>query len=158
MNSFFYLLPVVLAIAQGSLASFPSSVVEEEPAVAVAPESPAQVLVGPAHAAPVVAPASVIAPMPYHPHVYPHAVFPHYYHPRTEVRNVVKGYAKETGHRSETQMVSEDGHLPTTWGIHPAEHLAEALAFPTPFRSRLHRKKMAKKTSRAHKSLNNRKN
>ncbi|KAL6744404.1 hypothetical protein Aduo_017343 [Ancylostoma duodenale] len=155
MNSFFYLLPFVVAIARGSLANFPTNVVEEEPAVAVAPEHPTQVLVGPAHAAPVVAPTPVIAPLP---HVYPHALFPHYDHPRAEIRNVVKGYAKETGHRSETSMVSEDGHLPTAWGIHPAEHFPEALGFPTPFRKRLHRKKMAKKASRAHKSLHNRKN
>ncbi|EYB93358.1 hypothetical protein Y032_0183g937 [Ancylostoma ceylanicum] len=156
MSFTYYLLPILAFTAQRSLASFPTNVVEEEPAVAVAPQPPTQVLVGPAHAAPVV--SQIPAPAVYQPHVYSHGLYPHYYHPRTEVRNVVKGYAKETGHRSETQMVSEDGHLPATWGIHAAEHLPEALAFPAPFRSRLHRKKMAKKASRAHRSRNNKKN
>ncbi|RCN43610.1 hypothetical protein ANCCAN_10381 [Ancylostoma caninum] len=154
MNSLYYLLAIILTIAHRSFASFPTNLVEEEPAVAVAPEPPTQVFVGRAHDAPVV--SQIPAPAVYHPPAYPHALLPPYYHPRTAVRNVVKGWAKEAGHRSETSVVSEDGHLPATWGIHSAEHLPEALAFPAPFRSRLHRKKMAKKASRTHKT--NRKN
>ncbi|KAL6744409.1 hypothetical protein Aduo_017347 [Ancylostoma duodenale] len=146
MHSFYYLLPILLASAQRSFASFPTDIIEEEPA-AVAPEPPTQVFVGSANAAPVM--SQIPAPAVYHPPGYPHALYHDYYHPRTEVRNVVKGYTKEIGHRSETSVVSEDGHLPSAWGLHPAQHLPEALAFPVPFRSRLHRKKMAKKAKKA---------
>ncbi|KAL6744407.1 hypothetical protein Aduo_017345 [Ancylostoma duodenale] len=154
--SFFLLLPVLLGIAQRSLASFPHVGIEE-PAVAVAAEPIAHVPVATAHVAPVVAAAPAIAPAPYpypypYPHMYPYSMYAPYHHPRTEVHNVVKAYEKEKGHTSATSMISEDGHLPATFGLHPAEHLSDGLALPIPFRSR---QKLAKKT---HKSFDHKKN
>ncbi|EYB93355.1 hypothetical protein Y032_0183g934 [Ancylostoma ceylanicum] len=157
MNSL-YILPFFLVVVQRSLASFPHVAVEEEPAVAVAAEPIAHLPVATAHVAPVVAAAPAVAPAPYpypypYPHMYPYSYAP-YYHPRTEVHNVVKAYEKEKGHTSATSVVSEDGHLPAHLGLHAAGHLPDALSFPIPFRSRLHQAKQVKKSSRAHKDKN----
>ncbi|EYB93357.1 hypothetical protein Y032_0183g936 [Ancylostoma ceylanicum] len=159
MNTLYCILPLLLVVVQRSLASFPHVAVEEEPAVAVAAEPVAHVPVATAHVAPVVAAAPAVAPAPYpypypYPHMYPYAYAAPYHHPRTEVHNVVKAYQKEAGHVSKTAMVSEGGHLPGHFGLHPAGHFAGGLGLPIPFRSRLHREKLAKKV---HKSFDKKK-
>ncbi|KAL6744403.1 hypothetical protein Aduo_017342 [Ancylostoma duodenale] len=150
MNSY-YLLPIILVIAQRSLASFPTAI-EEEPAVAVAPEPIA-------HVAPVMPSLPAIAPAPYYPHVFPYAHH-YYHHPRAHVHNVEKGFVKESGHASETSVVSEDGHFPLSGHLPPRlAHLADGLPFTGPFRSRVH-KKVAKKAhkARTHKSFDKKTN
>ncbi|EYB93353.1 hypothetical protein Y032_0183g932 [Ancylostoma ceylanicum] len=146
--SFYYLLPILLVIVHRSLASFPTAI-EEEPAVALAPEI--------AHVAPMMPSLPAVASAPYFPHVFPYAH--HFYHPSARVHNVEKGFAKESGHASETSVISEDGHLPLAGHLPPAlGHLANTLPFAGPFRSRVH-KKLAKKArkARTHKSFDKKK-
>ncbi|KIH63297.1 hypothetical protein ANCDUO_06401 [Ancylostoma duodenale] len=73
------------------------------PIVAPAPVVAPPPIVAPA---PVVAPAPGVAPAP----VFPYAMHYHHHHPRAEVRNIVRAYARETGHTSDTAMVSGDDH------------------------------------------------
>ncbi|KAL6736430.1 hypothetical protein Aduo_006785 [Ancylostoma duodenale] len=123
---FLYYLFTIISVVQRSSASYPHHHEHVEPAYAVVAEPIAHVDVAPSPVAPVVAPApvvetspivavapivaptalveaaSVVAPAPvYHEHY-------HHHYPRAEVRNVVRAYAKETGHTSDTAMVSED--------------------------------------------------
>ncbi|KIH68866.1 hypothetical protein ANCDUO_00799 [Ancylostoma duodenale] len=100
----------------------PAPVVETSPIVAVAP------IVAPTA---LVEAASVVAPAPVYHEVIPQIMHYHHHYPRAEVRNVVRAYAKgdvffsimfllvsgtgnlclaipETGHTSDTAMVSED--------------------------------------------------
>ncbi|KAL6728025.1 hypothetical protein Aduo_009838 [Ancylostoma duodenale] len=154
MNYFYGLLSVLLVVIQRSLASFPTdNFIKEEPSLAAIPEPIAHVPIAHPHVAPVAAPIAAAAPVSYYPHISPYNMYYPYYRPRTEVRNVVKSYAKEAGQASETQMISGGGHLPTIMDVHPPEHMSEVLPFPAPWRSRLHRRKLAKKASRAHKSF-----
>ncbi|EYC17210.1 hypothetical protein Y032_0031g2340 [Ancylostoma ceylanicum] len=155
MSYFYNLLSLLLVIVQRSLASFPiDNALEEEPAVAAVPEPVSRVPIAHPHVAPVAATvAAPAAPAPYYPYAYPYNQYAPYHHPRTEVHNIVKSYAKEAGQASETLMVSGGGHLPAIMDVHPPEHMSEVLTFPAPWHSRLHRQKMAKKTSRTHKSF-----
>ncbi|RCN46924.1 hypothetical protein ANCCAN_07103 [Ancylostoma caninum] len=125
----------------------PPSIVAEAPAVAPAPviahapyAAPQPVVV---QAQPVVQAAPV--PVPYPVHV-------HHHNPRTEVRNVVSHYAKESGHTSATAMVSGDHHAFGGMDIHPVAHLPEDEYQVAPWKARKHHHKMAsKKVARKHK-------
>ncbi|KAK6758484.1 hypothetical protein RB195_015979 [Necator americanus] len=109
-----------------------------------------------AHATPIVAPVAPVATTQYHLPVYSYSTYFHYYHPRAEVHNVVKSYTKEAALASETSVVSGDDHLPASLGLHPFDQISDYVS-STPMRSRFHRKKYAKKTSRLHKSLEKKK-
>ncbi|KAL6725874.1 hypothetical protein Aduo_007900 [Ancylostoma duodenale] len=67
----------------------PVEVVEEGPVMAPSPVVVSDHLV---------APASMVGPAP----VLAYPVYTRHYHPRTEVRNIVRTYTKETGHVSDT--------------------------------------------------------
>ncbi|EPB76056.1 hypothetical protein ANCCEY_04834 [Ancylostoma ceylanicum] len=142
MNSFYYLLCVLFVTSQRSLASYPSPIVEEAPAVAIAPEP---IHVEPIHVAP--APAPIVAPVEYHHH-----------NPRTEIRNIATHYKKESGHRSDTVMVSGDDHFAGGLEFYPHHahgHMLGEAGYALP----LHRQKLAsKKAARAHKSFEKKKN
>ncbi|RCN49161.1 hypothetical protein ANCCAN_04734 [Ancylostoma caninum] len=176
MSSFYYLACFLLLTSQRSLASYPTPIVEEAPAVAVTPQpihvepihvahiapAPAPIVapvefVKPAPviaSAPVVAPAPIVAPAPV---VAPAPI--HHHHPRTEIRNIAKSYKRVSGHRSDTIMVSgDDHHFAGGLELYPhhlhGDLLGEA-AYPVPLRKQ---KLAAKKAARAHKSFEKKKN
>ncbi|VDN34813.1 unnamed protein product, partial [Cylicostephanus goldi] len=115
--------PAVPAVRPVPLAA-PAPVIASAPVVApIAPRAPAAV-VAPAVAA-VSALASVAAPL-VPAHIFPYTTVQTYYHPRTELRNVVKSFAKNSGHMAKTDLLSNIGHLPLNLPFFG--HLAEALA------------------------------
>ncbi|EYC00405.1 hypothetical protein Y032_0116g609 [Ancylostoma ceylanicum] len=107
---------------------------EPIPYVAMAPAPlPAPV---PIVAAPIVQPP-VLAPAPVLPSVYPYNTYPRYRHRRTEVRNTVRTYERETGHISETTYTT----------------------YPEILRARLHRQLLAmRRAARVLKKFNKQKN
>ncbi|RCN51911.1 hypothetical protein ANCCAN_01999 [Ancylostoma caninum] len=139
-------IPAVPAVGKTEFA-VPHAVLAPAPAVAPAPvmahvpySAPQPVVV---HAQPVVQAAPVPAPYPVHIH---------HHSPRTEVRNVVSHYAKESGHTSATAMVSGDHHAFNEIDLHPAGHLPEDEYHVAPWKARKHHQKLAsKKVARRHK-------
>ncbi|EYC15496.1 hypothetical protein Y032_0036g3177 [Ancylostoma ceylanicum] len=174
-----YCLTLVFLI-QRSYASYPSEGIEEEQPIAVAPQPIAEVEAAPIHAVakpeytlphPVVAPAPAVAPAPVIAHAAPQPVvvqaqpivqpapvpvpYPvhiHHHNPRTEVRNIVSHYKKESGHTSATAMVSGDHHAFHEMDLHPAGHVFEDEHYAEPWKARKHHHKLAsKKVARKHK-------
>ncbi|KAK6740105.1 hypothetical protein RB195_008525 [Necator americanus] len=147
MRSFYCLLIVFFSLLiQSSYASYPM-VEEEEPHVAVAP-----VHVAPA---PVVVRQPVIAAQPVVSVPVPQPIVPVHHHPRTELRNVVSHYAKETGHTSATDIVSGDHHAFDGMHFPNGNFIGDHFGHDGPWKkARLHRQKLAsKKTLRKQKSL-----
>ncbi|ETN77783.1 hypothetical protein NECAME_10793 [Necator americanus] len=148
MRSFYCLLSIIFINTQGSLASYPTAAVEEQPAIAIAPPpapivepvveaapvvAPAQYAPTPVVAsAPIVAPPPVVAPAP----AFPYAVYIHHRQPL----NFAKSYSKETGHTSDTAVIYEGGHFP--FGHLPANRIFGDMHVDGPFRAR---KKLATK-------------
>ncbi|EYC15482.1 hypothetical protein Y032_0036g3168 [Ancylostoma ceylanicum] len=136
-------IPDVPTVAKAEYAARPP-LVGPVPAVAPAPviadAAPQPIVV---QAQPIVQPAPV--PVPYPVHI-------HHHNPRTEVRNVVSNYHKESGHTSATAMVSGDQHAFHDMDLHSAGHFFEDGHHAEPWKARRHRQKLAsKKTARKHK-------
>ncbi|EPB70354.1 hypothetical protein ANCCEY_10547 [Ancylostoma ceylanicum] len=141
----------------------PAPVVAPPPIVAPAPAvAPAPVIAHATYAAPqpivvqaqpIVQPAPVPVPVPY-------PVTVHHHNPRTELRNTVTGFSKETGHTSATAVVSADAHHAFEhMNLHPVGHVFEDEHHAEPYKARQHRKKLAskkaarkQKTARKHKA------
>ncbi|VDM70540.1 unnamed protein product [Strongylus vulgaris] len=188
MAGFYYLFGILFLLAHRSHASFPAELETEESAgsavgdshVPVQPLPTAQVVasapianVAPAvasasvaHVAPAmptaavpgaVAPASALLPPQPYP-IIPYASNYPLYYPLTALRNVKKTYVKESGHSSQTDIVSEGGHLSKSFGFHPFGKIPDAVASPELMRSRASKKLASKKTLRAHKKFDKKKN
>ncbi|RCN46923.1 hypothetical protein ANCCAN_07102 [Ancylostoma caninum] len=157
-------IPAVPAVAKKEYAMPPpivgqASAVAPAPVIAHAPYAAPQSVVAQAQPiahAPYAAPQSVVvqaqpvvqaAPVPV-----PYPVHIHHHNPRTEVRNVVSRYTKESGHTSATAMVSGDHHAFSGLDFHPAGHLPGDEYQVAPWKARKHHQKMAlKKAARKHK-------
>ncbi|EYB91050.1 hypothetical protein Y032_0211g2205 [Ancylostoma ceylanicum] len=96
MNSTISLLACLLVIAQLSQASFPyEGYYEGYPALA-------------GYYTYALADPYSYAPFTYgaHPYGYPYGLHSHYHHPRAALRNVARSFQKESGHLSETDVIS----------------------------------------------------